>query len=127
MNPVAVTKLETKSHLTPDEVRQPEKTNVEIVRLEGYTLGRFIMQPGWRWSQCIKPIVHTSACQLSHIGYAISGSITIRLNDGTQKTINAGDFYTIPPGHDAWVDGNEEFVGIEIMSAEAFAKPADGL
>lgn len=123
MNPVTVTRFETKSHETPDEIRRPDKTKLEIVRLEGFTIGRVNMKPGWRWSQCIKPIVHTDSCQLSHVGYAISGSIDVRMDDGTQKTIKAGESYTIPPGHDAWVDGNEDFVGIEVMSAEQFAKP----
>jgi quercetin dioxygenase-like cupin family protein len=122
MDPVAITKFETKSHETPDEIRQPEKTQVEIVRLEGFILGRIRMKPGWRWSQCIKPIVHTDSCQLSHVGHAVSGSITVRMNDGTQKTIKAGESYTIPPGHDAWVEGNEDFIGIEVLSAEQFAK-----
>lgn len=123
MDPVTVTKFETKSHATPDEVRQPDKTKVEIIRLEGFTLGRMNLKPGWRWSQCIKPVVHTDSCQLSHVGYAVSGSITVRMDDGAQKTIKAGESYSIPPGHDAWVDGNEDFVAIEVMSAEQFAKP----
>ncbi len=123
MNTLTVTKFESKSHGTPDEIRKPDKTQVEIVRLEGITLGRYTMEPGWRWSQCIKPIVKTESCQLSHVGHAVSGSITVRMDDGTQKTINAGESYTIPPGPDAWVDAKEGFVGIEVMSAEQYAKP----
>jgi quercetin dioxygenase-like cupin family protein len=122
MESVSIKRFELKSHLTPDEVRQPEKTKIEIVRMEGFTIGRLNMKPGWKWSQCIKPVVHTDSCQASHVGYAVSGSLTVRLNDGTQKTIKAGDSYTIPPGHDAWVEGNQEFVGIEVMSAEQYAK-----
>jgi quercetin dioxygenase-like cupin family protein len=121
--PVAVTKLEVKSHDSPDEVRSPDKTRVEVVRLEGFTIGRFSFKPGWRWSECIKPVVKTESCQASHVGYVVSGRITVRMKDGTQKTIGAGDSYTIPPGHDAWVEGNEPFVGIEVMSAEQYAKP----
>jgi hypothetical protein len=120
--PVSVTHLEAKSHTTPDELRTPDKSRVEIVRLAGFTLGRFNFEPGWRWSECIKPVVKTDACQLSHVGYAVSGRLTVRLKDGTQKTIAPGDSYTIPPGHDAWVEGNERFVGIEVMSAEQYAK-----
>ena len=123
MNPVIISKFESKSHETPDEIRKPEKTKVEIVRLEGYTLGRYTMEPGWRWSDCIKPVVKTDSCQLSHVGHAVSGSLTVRMNDGTQKTVHAGESYTIPPGHDAWVDGKDSFVGIEVMSAEQYAKP----
>jgi quercetin dioxygenase-like cupin family protein len=122
-SPVSVSKLEVKSHGSPDEVRTPKKTRVEVVHLEGFTIGRFHFEPGWRWSECIKPVVHTDHCQLSHVGYAVSGRITVRLTDGTQKTINPGESYTIPPGHDAWVEGTEPFVGLEVMSADAFAKP----
>jgi quercetin dioxygenase-like cupin family protein len=57
------------------------------------------------------------------VGYAVSGSLTVRLTDGTLKTINAGESYTIPPGHDAWVEGEQPFVGIEVLSADQFAKP----
>ena len=122
-NPVTVTKFESKSHRSPDEVRTPEKTRVEIIRLEGFTFGRFTFEPGWRWSESIKPVVKTDSCQLSHVGYAVSGRMVVRLKDGTQKTISSGESFTIPPGHDAWVEGNERFVGIEVMSAEQYAKP----
>ena len=120
--PVTVTRFEVKSHASADEVRTPAKTRVEIVRLEGLTLGRFIFEPGWRWSECIKPVVKTDSCQISHAGHVVSGRLTVRMKDGTQKTIGAGESYTIPPGHDAWVEGNETFVGIEVMSAEQYAK-----
>jgi quercetin dioxygenase-like cupin family protein len=123
ITPVAVTNFESKSHNSPDEVRTPDKTRVEIVRLEGFTIGRFTFEPGWRWSNCIKPVVNTDQCQLSHVGYAISGRLTVRLKDGTNKTIGAGESYTIPPGHDAWVEGNERFIGIEVMTADQYAKP----
>jgi hypothetical protein len=119
-----VTKLESKSHNNPDEVRAPAKTRVEIVRLPGYTLGRLNMQPGWKWSECVKPVVKTDSCQVSHVGYVVSGSITVRMTDGTQKTFEAGTSYTIPPGHDAWVEGNQPFQCIEVLSAEQYAKPA---
>jgi mannose-6-phosphate isomerase-like protein (cupin superfamily) len=121
-NGMKVQKLETKSHDTPDEVRSPNKTRLEVVRLGDFTLGRMSLQPGWRWSDCIKPVVKTDTCQMAHVGYAVSGRITIKMQDGTQKTISKGMSYTIPPGHDAWVEGTEPFVGIEVMSAEQFAK-----
>ena len=120
---VAVTKFEVKSHDSPDEVRSPDKTRIEVVRFEGFTLGRLNFEPGWCWSECVKPVVKTDSCQVSHVGYAVSGRLTVRMRDGTQKTIVAGESYTIPPGHDAWVEGNERFVGIEVMSAEQYANP----
>jgi len=119
-----VSKFEFKSHNEPDEIRSPDKTRVEVVRLTGFTLGRLNMEPGWRWSECVKPVVKTDSCQVSHVGYVVSGALTVRLNDGTQKTLTKGTSYTIPPGHDAWVEGNELFTCIEVMSAEQYAKPA---
>src|SRR5215472_2310975 len=115
--PVAVSKFESKSHDTPDETRTPPKTRVELVRLDGYTIGRFNFEPGWRWSTCVKPVVGTESCPNAHVGYAISGQLVVRLDDGTQKTVSAGESYTIPAGHDAWVQGNAPFVAIEVMSA----------
>lgn len=121
-NGMSVSAFAAKSHDKPDEVRSPDKTRVEVVRLPGFTLGRLKMQPGWRWSACIKPVVGTDSCQVSHVGHAVSGRLTVKMNDGSQKSIAAGDSYTIPPGHDAWVEGNEPFVCIEVMSAEQYAK-----
>jgi quercetin dioxygenase-like cupin family protein len=118
-----VSKLEAKSHDTPDETRTPAKTKVEVVRLTGFTIGRFNFEPGWRWSECVKPVAGTDSCQAAHVGYAVSGRIGVRLDDGSEQTISAGQSYTIPPGHDAWVEGDEGFVGIEVMSAEQYAKP----
>jgi quercetin dioxygenase-like cupin family protein len=120
--PVSVSKFEVKSHDKADELRTPNKTRVEVVRLDGYTMGRFIFEPGWRWSECIKPVVKTDSCQNSHVGFAVSGRLTVAAKDG-KKTISPGDSYTIPPGHDAWVEGNEPFVCVEVMSAEQYAKP----
>ena len=121
-NQMNVSRFEAKSHDSPDEVREPNKTRVEVVRLLDATLGRFKLQPGWRWSECIKPVVGTDSCQVPHIGHVVSGRLTIRMNDGTQKTLAQGMSYTIPPGHDAWVEGSEPFVCIDVMSAEQYAK-----
>lgn len=121
-NPVSVSRLEIKS--SPDEVRTPSKTRVEVARLEGFTLGRIVLQRGWRWSECVKPVVKTESCQVSHVGYCVSGSFVVKLEDGTEKTISAGDSYTIPPGHDAWNVTDEDVVALEVLSAEVFAKPA---
>jgi hypothetical protein len=121
-NEMTVTRFEAKSHDSPDEVREPNKTRVEVVRLSDATLGRFKLQPGWRWSECIKPVVGTESCQVPHVGHVVSGRLTIRMNDGSEKTISEGMSYTVPPGHDAWVEGNEPFVCIEVLSAEQYAK-----
>ncbi|HQY31535.1 MAG TPA: cupin domain-containing protein [Thermomicrobiales bacterium] len=120
--PVVVSKLEAKSHDTPDESRTPDKSRVDIVRLGGHSVARLTLEPGWRWSECVKPVVGTDSCQVSHLGYAVSGSIVARMTDGTELQISPGQSYTIPPGHDAWVVGNTTFVGIEVLSAEQYAK-----
>ena len=123
-NPVSVSRLEVKPHSSADEVRTPNKTRVEVMRLEGFTLGRIVLDPGWRWSECVKPVVKTESCQVSHVGYCVSGSFVVKLKDGTEQTITAGESYTIPPGHDAWNTGNEKVVALEVLSADVFAKPA---
>lgn len=78
-------------------MREPSKTLVEVVRLQGFTLGRLSFEPGWRWSSCIKPVAKTDSCHLSHVGYAVSGRLTVKTDDGKEMTISQGDSYTIPP------------------------------
>jgi hypothetical protein len=87
--PITVTTLQVKSHSSPDVVRTPTKTWVEVVQLEGVTIGRFNCEPGWCWSECVKPVVKTDRCQLSPVGYAVSGRLTVRMKEGSEKTIVA--------------------------------------
>ncbi|HET7138583.1 MAG TPA: cupin domain-containing protein [Arthrobacter sp.] len=117
-----VTQLEVKSHNTPDEKRRPDKTEVDIVKVGDYSIGRFTFEPGWRWSDCIKPVVQTESCQNNHVGFCVSGALSVETTDGKRISISGGDSYTIPPGHDAWVEGDQPFVGIEFLSAAEFAK-----
>jgi mannose-6-phosphate isomerase-like protein (cupin superfamily) len=116
--------IETKNMDKPDETRSPEKTNVGVVHLGNATVARLTVQPGWRWSECIKPVVGTDSCQAAHLGYAVSGTIHIVHNDGAATDVGPGDAYRIDPGHDAWVVGNEPFVALEFESktAETYAK-----
>jgi quercetin dioxygenase-like cupin family protein len=120
----AVKALESKSFDEPDERRRPPKTAVDVVTLGDTTLGRFTFEPGWRWSETIKTVVHTDSCQVNHVGICAAGTLTVQMDDGTRTTVSPGHAYTIPAGHDAWVEGDEAFVAYEIMSAAAFAKPA---
>jgi quercetin dioxygenase-like cupin family protein len=114
--------VEAKSLDSPDEVRRPEKTEVSVVNVGSTEVGRFTFQPGWRWSECIKPVVGTDSCQLEHIGYVVSGRLTVEHEDGTSAELAAGDAYHITPGHDAWVVGDEPFVGMEFKSAGEYAE-----
>ena len=115
--------VQARDFASPDETRTPDKTQMAVVRMGGATAARLTFEPGWRWSECLKPVVHTESCQNSHVCYAVSGRMTVAAKDGTKKVISAGESYTIPPGHDAWVDGSEPFVCIEVLSAEQFGKP----
>jgi hypothetical protein len=110
---------------SPDEVRSPDKTKVDVVRMgEGTTAARLTMQPGWRWSECIKPVAGTDSCQARHVGVVRGGSLGVRHEDGTEIELTPGDAYVIEPGHDAWVVGDEPFVGFEFesKSAEEYAR-----
>jgi hypothetical protein len=115
--------VETRSFDSPDETRTPAKTTVDVVRMGGTTAARLALEPGWRWSECIKPIVGTESCQLRHVGIAQSERMRVAHQDGTEQDIDAGEAYVIEPGHDAWVVGEERFVGFEFepRSAEEYA------
>ncbi|WOH17063.1 cupin domain-containing protein [Paenarthrobacter sp. GOM3] len=118
----AVTNLEVKSHNSPDETRHPDKTTLDLVTVGDYTIGRMTFEPGWTWADCIKPVVGTDSCQLSHVGFCVSGKLDVETNDGGRISISAGDSYTIPPGHNAWVVGDQPFQGVEFVSGAEFAK-----
>lgn len=115
-----VTQLEVKSHNSPDEVRRPEKTVVENVTVGDYTIGRLTFEPGWSWADCIKPLAQTESCQLNHVGYCVAGTLEVETTDGKKISISKGDSYTIPPGHNAWVVGDETYSAIEFVSAAEF-------
>jgi hypothetical protein len=116
--------VEARDFDSPDETRTPDKTRVEVVRLEGTTAARLTFEPGWRWSECVKPIAGTESCQARHVGVAREGRMGVRHNDGTEAEIGPGEVYVIEPGHDAWVIGDERFVGFEFeaRSAEEYAR-----
>ena len=104
---------------SPDETRAPEKTKVEVVRLGDTTVGRATFQPGWKWSECIKPVVGGDSCQARHVGTVVSGQLHIVHNDGSEGDAGPGTAYVIEPGHDAWVVGDEPFVAYEFESKTA--------
>jgi hypothetical protein len=116
--------VESRDFDSPDETRSPAKTKVDVVRMSGATAARMTFEPGWRWSDCVKPVAGTDTCQLRHVGVVQSGRLAVRHDDGTEVEIGAGEAYVIEPGHDAWVVGDEGFVGFEFEpgSAEKYAK-----
>src|SRR5438309_7201422 len=108
---------------SPDEVRQFEKGRMDVAKSEGVMVGRTVLQPGWRWSEHVKPIAGTDSCQANHTGYVVAGRIKVVMDDGQELELAAGDAYSIPPGHDAWVVGDEEYVRVDVTGAASFAKP----
>lgn len=98
------------------------KGKVELVTVGETTIGRGSFEPGWHWAEHVKPIAGTESCQTHHIGYAISGQCGIRLDDGTESVIKAGDAYDIPAGHDGWVIGEEPYLFVDVALGE-YAKP----
>jgi hypothetical protein len=111
--------VEKKSFDSPDETRTPDKTTLEMINLGGATVGRGTFQPGWRWSECIRPVVGGESCQANHFGVLLSGRMGIKHEDGTEIDVVPGDVYRIMPGHDGWVVGDEPAVGIEFDSNTA--------
>jgi mannose-6-phosphate isomerase-like protein (cupin superfamily) len=101
------------------DIREFDKGRVEVVTVGSTTVSRSTMQPGWRWSECVKPIAGTESCQVAHHGYAISGRLRVRQDDGTETDINPGDAYSVPPGHDGWVVGDEPWIGVDFSPAMA--------
>ncbi len=117
-----IEKLEMKSLNKPEEVRTFDKGKVELVNVGGVMIGRATFEPGWKWSTCVKPIAKTESCQAPHFAYHVSGTLVTRMEDGTEKTIKAGDVINIPAGHDAWVVGDEPVVAIDFQGMVDYAK-----
>ena len=116
------TRAEQKSFDNPDEVREFPNGRAEIVHAGGGEVGRFTFQPGWRWSNDVKPIAGTHSCEVAHFQYTVSGRLGVRMDDGTELELSAGDVAALPPGHDAWVIGDEPVVAIDWHGASNYAK-----
>lgn len=100
-----------------DETREFPKGKVEVSTVASTMVGRATFQPGWRWSECVKPIAGTDSCQVPHKGYCVSGRIHIKMDDGTEFEVGEGDAYDIPQGHDGWTVGDEPCVMVDFSPA----------
>jgi hypothetical protein len=114
--------VESNDFTSPDEVRRPDHTTIEVVKIADGEIGRYTFQPGWRWSDHIKPVVGTESCQTNHIGYIVSGTLEVHSDDGTSGRLTSGTVYRIAPGHDAWVVGDEPVIVVEFQGAASYAK-----
>jgi hypothetical protein len=115
--------MQWKSLNTPDERRTFPNGTLELVTLGGITFGRGTFQPGWRWSESVKPLVKTASCEAPHTQYHVSGRLRVRMDDGSEREFGPGDVSVLPPGHDAWVVGSEPVVVIDVTGMTQYAKP----
>ena len=117
-------RIQKKTVSQPDERRTFDKGQVDLVSLGGLTFGRATLQPGWKWSTCVKPLVKTKSCQVPHLQYQVSGRLRVVLDDGSKREFGPGDVALIPPGHDAWVVGNHPVVVIDISGIADYSQLA---
>jgi hypothetical protein len=107
--------IEIKRFDNPDEHREFEGNGgLDIVNVYGQTISRGTFQPGWKWSENVKPIAGTDLCQFTHLQFVISGRMRLTLADGTTAEVGPGDVVGIPPGHDAEVIGDEPAVTVDV-------------
>jgi hypothetical protein len=115
--------IQKKTLSAPDEVRTFDKGKVEVATVGAVTFGRASFEPGWKWSESVKPIVKTEYCEAPHAQYHVSGRLRIRMADGSEEEFGPGDVGITPPGHDAWVVGDEPVVVIDVSGMKQYAKP----
>ena len=115
-------KAERKNWNSPDEVRTFEKGKLELLKMGGGVVGRLTLEPGWKWSQHVKPIAKTQWCEAPHFQYQVSGRIHVQMADGMEFDVGPGEVVALPSGHDAWVVGNEPVVAIDWSGASNYAK-----
>ncbi len=118
---MAANQLLSKRLASPDESRTFPLGRVDLVTLAGATIGLATMEPGWKWSESVKPLARTETCQVGHTGYMVSGRLHIKMADGAESEIGPGEAFAIAPGHDAWVVGSEPAVNIDFAGAAVFA------
>ena len=114
--------VEWKDFGRPDEVRTFPHGRIELLNVAGGTVGRMTLEPGWRWSNDVKPIAGTDWCEAPHFQYVVSGRLRVLMRDGTEFELGPGSVSHLPSGHDAWVVGNEPVVGVDWHGATNWAR-----
>ena len=105
-----------------EDVRVTPGGRVEMVELDDRVVAKITWQPGWRWSENMKPITGTQFCQSHHVGIVLQGTLRVQMADGVELEFHSGDVLEIPPGHDAWVVGDEAVVTVDFEAMRGFAK-----
>jgi class 3 adenylate cyclase len=119
-------RLQFKPLGAPDEVRNMPRGTLELYSLDDLVFGRTVFQPGWRWSEDVKPIARTEWCQYHHLGVVRSGRLHVEMEDGTVLEVTSNSVFEIPPGHDAWVVGDEPWDAIDIAGMRSFGRIDEG-
>src|SRR5215210_242094 len=109
----SVARLQRRRFEDSGDIRETPNGRAELVELDDRVIARMVWQPGWRWSTDLKPIAGTQSCQFHHVGIALGGRLHIQMVDGIELEVGAGEVFEIPPGHDAWVVGDEPFVTVD--------------
>jgi len=115
-----------KSLEKPDERPEPPKGRAEIVHMDGFSVLRGELQPGWRYSNDWAPLLGTPSCPLPHAGIILSGRFHFEMDNGTGVDLSEGDVYVIPPGHDAWVVGDEPVRQLDWGTPRPAESPGEG-
>ncbi|WP_150245137.1 nuclear transport factor 2 family protein [Nocardiopsis quinghaiensis] len=103
----------------PEQSQEFERGRVDVVRVGGQGVARLSFQPGWRWSEHVRPIEGTETCTKTHCAHIVSGTLRCRMDDGTERDLRAGQVAFVPPGHDAWVVGDEPVVLVDWCAPNA--------
>lgn len=108
----------------PDERREFQgHGHLDVVNFgDGASAGRAVFEPGWKWSNDVKPIAGTESCEAEHVGYCLSGSMVVRMDSGEEIRVTKGDAFHLPPGHDAWVEGDEACEMLDFAGYKEYAK-----
>ena len=106
----------------PDETRTFDKGRFDIVKAGGMTVGRASYDPGWKWSEHVRPVAGTRSCEVAHVGLVVSGRAKVRMDDGSEIELRPGDLFAIGAGHDSWVVGDEPYVSLHFLGADAYAR-----
>jgi class 3 adenylate cyclase len=115
-------RLQRRKFSDPTDVRRFPHGRVDVVEMDDHVVGRMVYEPGWRWSVDVKPVAGTDSCQYHHVGYTVSGRLRVQMPDGTELEVGPDEVFEFPPGHDAWVVGDEPWVSIDFEAMRTYGK-----
>jgi quercetin dioxygenase-like cupin family protein len=109
----------------PTEVRAFPYGRFELFRIGGLEIGRAVYEPGWRWTEHVRPTAETELCEIEHVGFVLAGRAAVQMRDGSELIMEPGDFFSVPPGHDSWVIGPDPYESFHFLAADRYAQPVE--